>query len=89
MSPLHPFYLMLPTASAPGVSTASFTDYSINEQLLFRMMEEKALKRTYELYSIDPTIYLAQHPGCQINTKAATVFAKQKLFLDEEHLEPE
>lgn len=66
---------MLLTASAPGLSTASFIDYSIAEQLHFRVMEGKALKRKEQLYQISPQIHLAQHPvsntGCQRNTTAA------------------
>lgn len=36
---------MFPTASAPGLPTANFIDYSITDHLHFRMMEENALKR--------------------------------------------
>lgn len=75
MSPLHHFYLMLPTASAPGVSTPSFIDYSITEQLCFRTMEAKALKRKGQIVWDSSKIHLAQYPvsntGCQMTTTAA------------------
>lgn len=66
---------MIPTTSSPGVSTASFIEYSVTEQQHFRVTEGKALTTKEQLYYMCPKIHLAQHAvsntGRQTNTKAA------------------